>query len=151
MFGGRPKYDDTFGVPMDLGANRKDPITAPPVKRPPLRAARPVEIVETPRRWSDIFRHKDNFELQAEKPAPKSHTPRSENRSFPSQPAQASDEGLRRMEALAANFWKRLSTQHRILLGIVGFWLLISTGLFIPAIIAGIVYLIVRNRNRPQL
>lgn len=146
MFGGRPKYDDTFGVPMDLGADRKDPITAPPVKRPPLRAARPVEIVETPRRLSDIFHRKDNFELQAEKPAPNAQTPRS-----PSHPAPDSGEGLRRMEAVAAGLLRRLSVQQRVVLGIFVFWLLIATGLFIPAIFAGIIYLIVRNQKRGEI
>lgn len=143
MFGGRPKYDDTFGVPMDLGTYRKDPMSAPAIKRATLRTAKPVKIVETPRRLSDIFRRKDNYELQMPKPSPESRTQRS-----PAQPAPDSADGFRRMEAHAAGIFRRLSVQHRIVLGIFGFWLLISTGLFIPAIIAGVIYLIVRNQKR---
>ncbi|MFN7180133.1 hypothetical protein [Hyphomonas sp.] len=147
MFGGRPKYDDTFGVPMDLGADRKDPITAPPVKRPPLRTARPVVLVEKPRRLSDIFHQPDNFEWQAQ--SAQSVTVREAPQQ--SQSGQDTAESFRRIEAFAASFFQRLSVQHRILLGVVGFWLLISTGLFLPAIIAGIIYLIVRNQKRGEI
>jgi hypothetical protein len=144
MFGGRPKYDDTFGVPVDLGANRKDPMSAPPIQRAALRAAKPVVLVEKPRRLSDIFHQPDNFERQAQ--SAQSVTVRE----HPQQPQSGQDtaENFRRIEALAASFFKRLSVQHRIVLGIFSFWLLISTGLFIPVIFAGIIYMVVRNQKR---
>jgi len=144
MFGGRPKFDDTFGVPIDLGADRKDPMSAPPIQRAALRAAKPVVLVETPRRLSDIFHRPDNFELQAQKSLPRPVREAALRSGSVQDPA----DGFRRFEALAASFFNRLSVQHRIVLGIFGFWLLISTGLFIPAIFAGIIYLVVRTRKR---
>ncbi len=144
MFGGRPKYDDTFGVPIDLGADRKDPISAPPIKRAALRAARPVVLVEKPRRLSDFFHQPDNFERQAT--SVQSVTVREAHQQ--PQSGQGTAESFRRIEAFAASVFKRLSVPHRIVLGIFGFWLLISTGLLIPAIFAGIIYIVVRNQNR---
>ena len=105
MFGGRPKYDDTFGVPIDLGADRKDPMSAPPIQRAALRAAKPVILVEKPRHLSDIFHQPDNFERQAQ--SVQSVTVR-EAAQQP-QSGQDSAESFRRIETVAASFLKRLS------------------------------------------
>lgn len=142
----RPRYDDTFGVPMDLGAHRKDPLS--PRSRPsPVRQARPQTVlVEQPRSLFDLFRPSpDQAPRRAEKERPGRPRPSAPRPSL-NQPAP--DGGFRQLEAFAAGIWKRLSVQHRIVLAIGGAWFLLVTGLFVPAIVIGVFYAVIRNQKR---
>jgi hypothetical protein len=71
MFGRRPRYDDTFGVRMDLGADRKDPMSLRPTSQAGrLRVKAPV-LVEQPVSIFGRFgkRETDPFSVIRDKPA----------------------------------------------------------------------------------
>ena len=54
---------------------------------------------------------------------------------------------LRAFEATARRMLSRLSLQQRLGFSVFAFWLLMATGLFVPAIIVVVIYLAVRRRS----
>lgn len=159
MWSHRPRYDDTFGVPMDLGADRMDPLS--PKARPPGpgRHARPQTVlVEKPRPLFGLFGSppEDNPKpaaterpprLQSPQARPIDHRPPAHR---PTAPQAAPANGFRQLEGFAGHIWKRLSLQHRIVLAIGGAWFLLVTGLFLPAIVIGVFYMVIRNQRRGE-
>lgn len=153
MFGRRPRFDDTFGVRMDLGADRMDPMSLRPKSQAgQLRVKAPV-IVEQPRSVFDIFSGRDNDPFAAirerpqsrakSRPAARAATPRPRAAASPLGEGQ---QGLRAFEAGLLAMFRRLPVAQRVGLSLFAGWFLLATGLFIPAIVIGVVYFNVRRR-----
>ncbi len=148
MFAKRPRFDDTFGVRMDLGADRMDPMSLRPSSQAGQLRVKPPVIVETPGSFFGIFRRRYNDPLSAlgEKPVPepaprtgfepqRTRAPRDETRS----PTRAFEAGV-----LA--IWKRMTPSQRIWLSVVGGMLLFSSGLWIPVAALVVAYFALRRR-----
>lgn len=151
MFGRRPRFDDTFGVRMDLGADRMDPMSLRPKSQAgQLRVKAPV-IVEQPRSLFDIFSGRDNdpFAAIRERPQPQSRpaaraaAPRPRAAASPQGEGQ---QGLRAFEAGLLALFRRLPVAQRVGLSLFAGWFLLATGLYIPAIVIGVIYFNVRRR-----
>lgn len=165
MFGGRPRYDDTFGVRLDLGANQKDPLSVRAVHpRAPAKVKPPV-LVEQPRRLSDIFGGGGKDEL-APKPAPARPAPVAASHRAPpattrapepdyarrrapaSAPSGSGAETAQQIISSAVRFWGKLSLQHKIMIGAFAVWFLLSTGLIFPAVVLAVILVAVRNQAK---
>ena len=150
MFARRPRFDDTFGVRMDLGADRMDPMSLRPSSQSGQLRVRPAVLVERP--WSifNLFggRETDPFAALRERP---SHTAESGEKPAPRGPrstAVSADPGAapNPVEGGLRALWTRLSWPHRIAISVFAGWFLLSSGLFIPAIVIAIVYFNLRKR-----
>ncbi len=149
MFGRRPRYDDTFGVRMDLGADRVDPMSVRPASQAgQLRVKAPV-LVEQP---GSIFcgfgkRETDPFAAIRNKPVTASPV---HERAAPSvrtaeQTAEAAP-GVQALKAALHAAWRRLSAGQRVGLVVVAGWLLIGTGLWVPVLVIAAAYFSLRKR-----
>lgn len=157
MFGHRPRYDDTYGVRMDFGGDRKDPLALRTV-RPLFAYAKPVVLIETPRSIFDLFgRRADDTFIDTALPKP-ARTPApvvKAARALTAPPARPSNVGapLARpratvsLESGIAAVWKRLPLQFKIIAIVGGGWFLFASGLFVPAIVIGVVYLTQRKKR----
>lgn len=157
MFGRRPRYDDTYGVRMDFGGDRKDPLSLRTV-RPLFDYAKPVVLIETPRSIFDVFgrRADDTFvDTRFPKAAPASMPAVAAARALRPKPpaagrAAAPLTGARApvsLEGGIAALWKQLPLQLKIIAIVGGGWFLIASGLFVPAIVIGVVYLSQRKKK----
>ncbi|MFN3912428.1 hypothetical protein [Hyphomonas sp.] len=154
MFARRPRYDDTFGVRMDLGADRIDPMSLRPKGAAgQLRVKAPV-IVEQPGSLFDIFagRSKDPFSQLRERPRPQVPDreplpPEAETRRAPPARAPEPGERPRTFEDGLRAIWQRLSVTQRIGLSLFAGWFLLATGLWVIA--AGIAIVVFTRRKRP--
>jgi len=145
MFARRPRFDDTFGVRMDLGADRMDPMSLRPSHQAgQLRVKAPV-LVEDTRSIFGPRRHPEPLAELGERPERQS-APIPANTDFRERNLPASGDGLRRVESLVLGGWRKMSVQHRITAGVIGGWILLGTGLFIPAIVIAGIYIVMRNR-----
>ncbi|MEQ9506597.1 MAG: hypothetical protein RLO80_10040 [Hyphomonas sp.] len=150
MFAKRPRFDDTFGVRMDLGADRMDPLSLRPASLGGQLRVKPPVLVEQP--WSifDIFSRREtdpyaalrgtpaNVSSAPDKPEPPRPRPGASSAGNAPAPNPAAS-GLRA-------FWQRLSWPHRIAISVFAGWFLLSTGLFIPAIVIAVAYFSLRKR-----
>ena len=144
MWGRRPRYDDTFGVRMDLGADRKDPLAVRPAARVVSPRVKAPVIVERPRSVFDLFRGREDDGLGPRPP----RAARTVEAPMPQREAAAAPApDLRAFEATARRMLSRLSLQQRLGFSVFAFWLLMATGLFVPAIIVVVIYLAVRRRS----
>jgi len=149
MFGRRPRYDDTFGVRMDLGADRVDPMSMRPASQAgQLRVKAPV-LVEQP---GSIFggfgkRETDPFAAIRDKSVTARQVP--ERAVAPvstvPQPAEAAP-GVQALKAGLHAACRRLSAGQRIGLVFVAGWLLIGSGLWIPVLVIAAAYFSLRRR-----
>lgn len=147
MFGKRPRYDDTFGVRLDLGADRIDPLSARHNSGLTAGKVKPTVIVEQPRTLLDVFgaiRSRDQtFPVSPPPPRINARQAAVDRKSASS---QAPD--FAAFEKSVARVWKNASVQHRILACVFGGWLLLATGLFVPALIIAVVYFALRNKAK---
>jgi hypothetical protein len=147
MFGKRPRYDDTFGVRLDLGADRIDPLAARHNSRLAAGKVKPTVIVEHPRSIFEIFgtmRSRDQT-FPGPKPQPRAAAlPAASDRKSVS--AEAPD--FATFEKSIARVWAKASVQHRIIACVFTGWLLLATGLFVPALIIAVVYFALRNKAK---
>lgn len=150
MFARRPRYDDTFGVRMDLGADRIDPMSLRPSGSAGQLRVKPPVIVEQPRSLFDLFtgRSKDPFSELRERP--RLQTP--ERRALETRPATLTPAGDGQSERSALEgglrmVWNRLSVSQRIGIFFVGGWFLLASGLFVPAIVIAVIYFSLRRRK----
>ncbi len=148
MFGRRPRYDDTFGVRMDLGADRVDPMSVRPASQAgQLRVKAPV-LVEQP---GSIFggfgkRETDPFAAIRNKPVtPPVHARTAPPVRIAEQPAEAAP-GVQALKAGLHAAWRRLSAGQRVGLVVVAGWLLIGTGLWVPVLVIAAAYFSLRKR-----
>ena len=136
MFGKRPRYDDTFGVRMDLGADRVEPMA--------MRPAAQVRVKETIliERPGSIF---GGAALRA-KPERRTQAPPRELSAAtaprPATPAQ----GARNFEDAARTIWQRLSIPQRIGLSLFAGWFLLASGLWVIAAVIAVVWFTRRQR-----
>lgn len=147
MFGKRPRYDDTFGVRLDLGADRVDPLAARHNSSLSAGKAQPTVIVEHPRSIFDIFGALRSHDQTFPGPRPQSRAaapPDVPDRKSVS--AEAPD--FAAFEKSVARIWTRASVQHRILACVFTGWVLLATGLFVPALIIAAVYFALRNKAK---
>ena len=149
MFGRRPRYDDTFGVRMDLGADRVDPMSVRPASQAgQLRVKAPV-LVEQP---GSIFggfgkRETDPFAAIRNKPHTAPSVP--ERTATSVRTAEETTEAAPGMQALKTGLqaaWRRLSAGQRVGLVVVAGWLLIGTGLWVPVLVIAAAYFSLRKR-----
>lgn len=159
MFGGRPRYDDTFGVRLDLGGNRKDPLSSPKALNAAHQKVKQPVLIEKPWRLLDIFGSRDQDPLasgpvpkprqvQIERPSPPRQTISPPHHTAPSPDYSAASDTARQLGAFARSLWNKLSLQHRIVFGALGVWFLLSTGLIFPAIVLAVIITAIRNRQR---
>ncbi|MBA4337944.1 MAG: hypothetical protein C0421_03770 [Hyphomonas sp.] len=150
MFGRRPRYDDTFGVRMDLGADRVDPMSMRPASQAgQLRVKAPL-LVEQP---GSIFggfgkRETDPFAAIRDKPVTAPQVPE-KSASVRPRTDQQTAEAAPGVQALKAGLhagWRRMSPGQRIGLGVVAGWLLIGTGLWVPVLVIAAAYFSLRRR-----
>lgn len=150
MFGRRPRYDDTFGVRMDLGADRKDPMSLRPASQAgQLRVKAPV-LVEQPGSIFGTFGKPETYPFAAVRDKPVTPPPAPEKFAAvrpltEPQPADAAP-GIQAMKAGLHAAWRRLSVRQRIGLVVVAGWLLIVTGLWIPVLVIAAAYFGLRRR-----
>ena len=150
MFGRRPRYDDTFGVHMDLGADCKDPMSLRPASQAGrLRVKAPV-LVEQPVSIFGRFgkRETDPFSVIRDKPATAPPAPEkfaAVTKHTQPQPPHAAP-GVQAFKAGLHAGWRRLSVRQRIVLVVIAGWLLIGTGLWIPALVIAAAYFSLRRR-----
>lgn len=149
MFGRRPRYDDTFGVRMDLGADRKDPMSLRPVSQAgQLRVKAPV-LVEQPGSIFSVFGKRETDPFAAIRSKPVSEMPMRERAAIrvqtANQPAKATPEVQAFKSELHAA-WRRLSAVQRVGLIVFAGWLLIGTGLWIPVLVIAAAYFSLRRR-----
>jgi hypothetical protein len=150
MFGRRPRYDDTFGVRMDLGADRVDPMSVRPASQAgQLRVKAPV-LVEQP---GSIFggfgkRETDPFAAIRNKPVTAPPVPEKFAAVRPRTDPQTAEAapGVQALKARLHAAWRRLSPGQRIGLGVVAGWLLIGTGLWVPVLVIAAAYFSLRKR-----
>jgi hypothetical protein len=150
MFARRPRYDDTFGVRMDLGADRIDPMSLRPSGSSGQLRVKPPVIVEQPRSLFDLFtgRSKDPFSELRERP--RLQTP--ERRAPETRPARPSLQQEQQGEPSALEggirmLWGRLSVSQRIGICFVAGWFLLASGLFVPVIVIAVIYFSLRRRK----
>jgi len=145
MFGKRPRYDDTFGVRMDLGADCVDPIAMRPAAQV---SAREAILVERPGSIFGGFARRETDPLAALRAQPERlsqalpREPRSETAPQSAAPAQ---EGRNFAEAIRA-IWQRLSVVQRIALSLFAGWFLLASGLWVVAAVIAVVWLTRRQR-----
>lgn len=149
MFARRPRYDDTFGVRMDLGADRIDPMSLRPKGAAgQLRVKAPV-IVEQPGSLLDIFagRSKDPFSPLRERPRPQ--VPERETVQPQTAAPRSAEPGERprTFEGGLRAIWQRLSVMQRIGLSLFAGWFLLASGLWVIA--AGIAIVVFTRRKSP--
>jgi len=141
MFGRRPRYDDTFGVRMDLGADRMDPMS--------MRPAAKLQVKETllVERPGSIFggsgrRESDPFAALRAKPEPRPLAPQREPRRAPA----PRGEGPRTFEDGVRMVLRRLSVTQRIGLSFIAGWFLLASGLWVVAAVIAVVWFTRRKR-----
>ena len=147
MFGKRPRYDDTFGVRLDLGADRVDPLEARHKSSLSAGKAKPTVIVEHPRSIFDIFGAMRSHDQTLPEPKPQARAaapPAAPDRKAVS--SEAPD--FAAFEKSVAKVWRNASVQHRVFACVFGGWLLLATGLFVPALIIAAVYFALRNKAK---
>lgn len=147
MFGRRPRFDDTFGVRMDLGADRMDPMSLRPSSHAgQLRVKAPVLVKET-RSFFGLFARRNPEPLaqldQRQRTVPTAM--QIETVSSRAAPGANAD-GLRQFESRVRGAWKKMSVQQRIWTSVIAGWILIASGMFIPAIVIAGIYIAVRRR-----
>ena len=149
MFGRRPRYDDTFGVRMDLGADRKDPMSLRPASQAgQLRVKAPV-LVEQPGSIFGGFGKRETDPFAAIRDKPVAAPPATERAATPARTAEQPAEAAPGVQALKAGLhaaWRRMSPGQRIGLGVVAGWLLIGTGLWVPVLVIAAAYFSLRKR-----
>ena len=149
MFGRRPRYDDTFGVRLDLGADRVDPMSMRPASQAgQLRVKAPV-LVEQPGSIFGGFGKRETDPFAAIRDKPVAAAPATERAATPVRTGQQPAEAAPGVQALKAGLhaaWRRMSPGQRIGLGVVAGWLLIGTGLWIPALVIAAAYFSLRKR-----
>jgi hypothetical protein len=150
MFAKRPRFDDTFGVRMDLGADRIDPMSLRPSSVAGQLRVKPPVIVEQPGSVFDIFRgpSKDPFSELRARPgmqAPERLQPQT-SPAAPPERRTGRDEQAGPAGGLMT-LWRRLSVAQRIGLCVFAGWFLLASGLFVPAIVIAIVYFNLRRRK----
>ena len=149
MFGRRPRYDDTFGVRMDLGADRVDPMSVRPASQAgQLRVKAPV-LVEQPGSIFGGFGKRETDPFAAIRNKPVTAPPAPERTATPvrtrEQPAEAAP-GVQALKAGLHAAWRRLSAGQRVGLVVVAGWLLIGTGLWVPVLVIAAAYFSLRKR-----
>ncbi len=142
MFGRRPRYDDTFGVRMDLGADRMDPISMRPAAKLKMKE---TVLVERP---GSIFggsgrRESDPFAALRAKPEPR---PLAQQREPRRAPAPRS-EGPRTLEDGVRKVLRGLSVTQRIGLSFIAGWFLLASGLWVVAAVIAVVWFTRRKRT----
>jgi|JI10StandDraft_1071094.scaffolds.fasta_scaffold349343_3 hypothetical protein len=142
MLGRRPRYDDTFGVRMDLGADRKDPLAQRPVPRVAPRSAKSAVIVSQPKRLIDWLRPD---KVAVEPPRSIWRLPAEPVRTTAPGPAPTHSATLRAAEDWAKERWQRMTPGNRVGFGAFIFWVLMATGLFLPALVVAIAYAVIRQ------
>jgi hypothetical protein len=149
MFGRRPRYDDTFGVRLDLGADRVDPLSMRPASQAgQLRVKAPV-LVEQPGSIFGGFGKRDTDPFAAIRDKPVTAAPATERAAIPVRTARQQSEAAPGVQALKAGLhaaWRRMSPGQRIGLGVVAGWLLIGTGLWVPVLVIAAAYFSLRKR-----
>lgn len=145
MFGRRPRYDDTFGVRMDLGADRVDPMA--------LRPSAQVRVKETIliERPGSIFggsarRETDPLAALRAKPERKTKAQPLEPRAATAPRTATSDQGPRTFEGVVRASWQRLTVVQRIGLSVFAGWFLIASGLWVVAAAIAVVWFTRRQR-----
>lgn len=149
MFGRRPRYDDTFGLRLDLGADRVDPMSMRPASQAgQLRVKAPV-LVEQPGSIFGGFGKRETDPFAAIRDKPVAAAPVTERAATPvrrgQQPAAAAP-GFQALKAGPHAAWRRMSPGQRIGLGVVAGWLLIGTGLWIPVLVIAAACFSLRKR-----
>jgi hypothetical protein len=149
MFGRRPRYDDTFGVRMDLGADRVDPMSVRPASQAgQLRVKAPV-LVEQPGSIFGGFGKRETDPFAAIRNKPVTAPPVRERAAPPVRTAEQPAEAAPGVQALKAGLhaaWRRLSAGQRVGLVVVAGWLLIGTGLWVPVLVIAAAYFSLRKR-----
>lgn len=142
MLGKRPRYDDTFGVRMDLGGDRKDPLSQRPVPRAAPKGVKHPVIVDQPRRLMDWLRPD---KAEAEPPRSMWRLPSAPARTAAPAEVPSHSATLRAVEDWAKERWQRMTFANRVGYGVVAFWILMATGLFAPALVIAIAYFVIRQ------
>lgn len=149
MFGRRPRYDDTFGVRMDLGADRVDPMSMRPSSQAgQLRVKAPL-LVEQPGSIFGGFGKRETDPFAAIRNKPVSLPPATERAAAPARTEPQTAEAAPGVQALKAGLhaaWRRLSAGQRVGLVVVAGWLLIGTGLWVPVLVIAAAYFSLRKR-----
>ena len=145
MFGKRPRYDDTFGVRMDLGADRVEPMAMRPAAQ--LRAKETI-LIERPGSIFGGFARRETDPLAALRAKPQRQTqapprePSAATAPRPGAPAQ----GARSFEDAVRTIWQRLSVPQRIGLSLFAGWFLLASGLWVIAAVIAVVWFTRRQR-----
>lgn len=151
MFGRRPRYDDTFGVRMDLGADRVEPMAMLPAAQ--VRVKETI-LIERPGSIFGGFARRETDPLAALRTRPERQTPERQTQAPPHQPRAATAprpaapaQGARNFEEVIRGIWQRLSMTQRIGLSVFASWFLIASGLWVIAAVAAAVWFTRRKRT----
>jgi hypothetical protein len=145
MFGRRPRYDDTFGVRMDLGADRVEPMSAIPAGQ--VRVKETI-LIERPGSIFGGFARRETDPLAALRAKPERQTkaPPREMRATTAPRPATPVQGARRLEDVFRTIWQRLSIAQRIALSVFAGWFLLASGLWVIAAVAAVVWFTRRQR-----
>ena len=145
MFGKRPRYDDTFGVRMDLGADRVEPMAMRPAAQ--VRVKDTI-LIERPGSIFGGFARRETDPLAALRAKPERRTqapPRELSAATAPRPATPA-QGARNFEDAARTIWQRLSIPQRIGLSLFAGWFLLASGLWVIAAVIAVVWFTRRQR-----
>jgi len=145
MFGRRPRYDDTFGVRMDLGADRVDPMAMRPAAQ--VRVKETI-LIERPGSIFGGFARRETDPLAAlpAKPERVRQAPPREPRPDTPPRATAPDQVPRTFEDAVRAIWQRLGVTQRIALFFFAGWFLLASGLWVVAAVIAVVWFTRRKR-----
>lgn len=148
MFGKRPRYDDTFGVRMDLGADRVDPMAMRPAAQVRVKE---TLLIERPGLIFGGFARRETDPLAAlrAKPEPQPKAPLRETLQKHATTAPrtaAQTQGARSLEDVLRTIWQRLSIAQRIALSLFAGWFFLASGLWVIAAVAAIIWFTRRQR-----
>jgi hypothetical protein len=145
MFGRRPRYDDTFGVRMDLGADRVEPMAMRPGAQ--VRVKETI-LIERPGSIFGGFARRETDPLAAlrAKPERERKAPPREPRPATAPRTLTPDQGPRTFEGVLRAIWQRLTVVQRIGLSVFAGWFLIASGLWVVAAVIAVVWFTRRQR-----
>lgn len=145
MFGRRPRYDDTFGVRMDLGADRVDPMAMRPGGQ--VRVKETI-LIERPGSIFDGFARRETDPLAAlrAKPERKPQAPPREPLAATTPRLAAPAQSARNFEEAVRAIWQRLGVTQRIALFFFAGWFLLASGLWVVAAVIAVVWFTRRQR-----
>ena len=145
MFGKRPRYDDTFGVRMDLGADRVEPMA---MRRGAQVRVKETILIERPGSIFGGFARRETDPLAALRAKPE-RTPQKPPREarpatapHPAAPAQSA----RNFEEAVRAILQRLTVTQRIALFVFAGWFLLASGLWVVAALIAVVWFTRRQR-----